>query len=233
MQEKVSAQYVNEIEMAKAQRDFELKKAAYDVEVNTKKAESEMAYQLQVQSPAFHLSMKSLAPHPLCLARWLTLLLGFATRWPKPSSASRRRRCRSRWWSARSRSLCRSRRSSARRRSWRPRSKSRRRQRSTDWRGSLRPSGEYGSRHLTASLLALKSSSHLNHENSVSSLAACSSSWRLRPRPSPSGWVLIPASAILTRRRILTSAFPNRPSTLFDCHFSCWTCSRFPSWPVI
>ncbi|KAK1151669.1 flotillin-1 isoform X1 [Acipenser oxyrinchus oxyrinchus] len=48
MQEKVSAQYVNEIEMAKAQRDFELKKAAYDVEVNTKKAESEMAYQLQV-----------------------------------------------------------------------------------------------------------------------------------------------------------------------------------------
>lgn len=52
MQEKVSAQYVNEIEMAKAQRDYELKKAAYDVEVNTKKAESEMAYQLQVQSLA-------------------------------------------------------------------------------------------------------------------------------------------------------------------------------------
>lgn len=48
MQEKVSAQYKNEIEMAKAQRDFELKKAAYDIEVNTKKAESEMAYQLQV-----------------------------------------------------------------------------------------------------------------------------------------------------------------------------------------
>lgn len=50
MQEKVSAQYKNEIEMAKAQRDYELKKAAYDVEVNSKKAESEMAYQLQVQS---------------------------------------------------------------------------------------------------------------------------------------------------------------------------------------
>lgn len=48
MQEKVSAQYKNEIEMAKAQRDYELKKAAYDIEVNTKKAESEMAYQLQV-----------------------------------------------------------------------------------------------------------------------------------------------------------------------------------------
>lgn len=48
MQEKVSAQYKNEIYMAKAQRDYELKKAAYDIEVNTKKAESEMAYQLQV-----------------------------------------------------------------------------------------------------------------------------------------------------------------------------------------
>lgn len=48
MQEKVSAQYRNEIDMAKAQRDYELKKAAYDIEVNTKKAESEMAYQLQV-----------------------------------------------------------------------------------------------------------------------------------------------------------------------------------------
>lgn len=66
MQEKISAQYVNEIEMAKAQRDFELKKAAYDVEVNTKKAESEMAYQLQVQPPAPHLSMT-----PVPLAAWL------------------------------------------------------------------------------------------------------------------------------------------------------------------
>lgn len=51
-QEQVSAQYMNEIEMAKAQRDYELKKAAYDVEVNTKKAESEMAYQLQVRCSA-------------------------------------------------------------------------------------------------------------------------------------------------------------------------------------
>lgn len=66
MQEKISAQYVNEIEMAKAQRDFELKKAAYDVEVNTKKAESEMAYQLQVQPPAPHLSMTSVP-----LSAWL------------------------------------------------------------------------------------------------------------------------------------------------------------------
>uniref|UniRef100_A0A8C5MP30 Flotillin n=1 Tax=Leptobrachium leishanense TaxID=445787 RepID=A0A8C5MP30_9ANUR len=47
-QAKVSAQYINEIEMAKAQRDYELKKASYDYEVNTKKAESDLAYQLQV-----------------------------------------------------------------------------------------------------------------------------------------------------------------------------------------
>ncbi|PIO39892.1 hypothetical protein AB205_0016630 [Aquarana catesbeiana] len=46
--EKVSAQYINEIEMAKAQRDFELKKAIYDLEVNTRKAESDLAFQLQV-----------------------------------------------------------------------------------------------------------------------------------------------------------------------------------------
>uniref|UniRef100_UPI00398EBBD0 flotillin-1-like n=1 Tax=Pristiophorus japonicus TaxID=55135 RepID=UPI00398EBBD0 len=47
-QMKVSAQYVNEIEVAKAQRDYELKKAIYDTEVNTKKAQSDLAYQLQV-----------------------------------------------------------------------------------------------------------------------------------------------------------------------------------------
>uniref|UniRef100_H3ASF0 Flotillin n=1 Tax=Latimeria chalumnae TaxID=7897 RepID=H3ASF0_LATCH len=47
-QQKVSAQYISEIEMAKAQRDYELKKAAYDIEVNTRKAESDLAYKLQV-----------------------------------------------------------------------------------------------------------------------------------------------------------------------------------------
>ncbi|XP_062904189.1 flotillin-1-like isoform X2 [Mobula hypostoma] len=47
-QQKVSAQFVNEIEVAKAQRDFELKKASYDTEVNTRKAQSDLAYQLQV-----------------------------------------------------------------------------------------------------------------------------------------------------------------------------------------
>lgn len=57
MQEKVSAQYKNEIDMAKAQRDYELKKAAYDIEVNTKKAESEMAYQLQVHMSIVFISI--------------------------------------------------------------------------------------------------------------------------------------------------------------------------------
>nr|KAF6271200.1 flotillin 1 [Pipistrellus kuhlii] len=47
-QEKVSAQYLSEIEMAKAQRDYELKKATYDIEVNTRRAQADLAYQLQV-----------------------------------------------------------------------------------------------------------------------------------------------------------------------------------------
>ncbi|GAB5571297.1 flotillin-1 isoform X1 [Prionailurus iriomotensis] len=47
-QEKVSAQYLSEIEMAKAQRDYELKKAAYDIEVNTRRAQADLAYQLQI-----------------------------------------------------------------------------------------------------------------------------------------------------------------------------------------
>lgn len=62
MQEKVSAQYKNEIDMAKAQRDYELKKAAYDVEVNTKKAESEMAYQLQVHTLELQLGNITVLP---------------------------------------------------------------------------------------------------------------------------------------------------------------------------
>uniref|UniRef100_A0A3B5A4E2 Flotillin n=1 Tax=Stegastes partitus TaxID=144197 RepID=A0A3B5A4E2_9TELE len=55
MQVKVSAQYKNEIDMAKSQRDYELKKAAYDIEMNTKKAESEMTYQLQVAKTKQHI----------------------------------------------------------------------------------------------------------------------------------------------------------------------------------
>lgn len=47
----MAARYVNDIEISKAQRDFELKKAAFDQEVQTKKAQSEMAYSLQVIRP--------------------------------------------------------------------------------------------------------------------------------------------------------------------------------------
>lgn len=47
-EQRMAARYANDIEIAKAQRDFELKKAAYDMEVQTKKAESDLAYELQV-----------------------------------------------------------------------------------------------------------------------------------------------------------------------------------------
>lgn len=43
----MAARFINDIEIAKAQRDYELKKAAYDVEVETKHAEAEMAFELQ------------------------------------------------------------------------------------------------------------------------------------------------------------------------------------------
>ncbi|XP_077301103.1 flotillin-1 [Arctopsyche grandis] len=46
-EQRMAARFLNDTEIAKAQRDFELKKAAYDVEVHTKKAEAEMAYELQ------------------------------------------------------------------------------------------------------------------------------------------------------------------------------------------
>lgn len=46
-EQRMASRLLNDTEIAKAQRDFELKKAAYDVEVNTKKAEAEMAYDLQ------------------------------------------------------------------------------------------------------------------------------------------------------------------------------------------
>jgi len=47
-EQRLAARYVNDIEIAKAQRDFELKKAAYDQEVQSKKAQSDLAYSLQV-----------------------------------------------------------------------------------------------------------------------------------------------------------------------------------------
>jgi len=46
-EERMASRLLNDTEIAKAKRDFELKKAAYDVEVQTKKAEAELAYELQ------------------------------------------------------------------------------------------------------------------------------------------------------------------------------------------
>ena len=43
----MQAKYVNDTEVAKSQRDFELRKAGYDLEVQTKNAQSKLAYDLQ------------------------------------------------------------------------------------------------------------------------------------------------------------------------------------------
>lgn len=44
---RMKAKYENDTQIANSKRDYELKKAAYDMEVSTKKAESELAYELQ------------------------------------------------------------------------------------------------------------------------------------------------------------------------------------------
>lgn len=49
-EQRMAARYANDIEIAKSQRDFELKKAAYDQEVQTKTAQSKLAYDLQVRA---------------------------------------------------------------------------------------------------------------------------------------------------------------------------------------
>merc|ERR1719357_1063399 len=46
-EQRMEAKLVNDTEIARSKRDFELKKASYDTEVNTAKAEAEMAYSLQ------------------------------------------------------------------------------------------------------------------------------------------------------------------------------------------
>merc|ERR1712227_482889 len=46
-EQRMEAKLLNDPEIAMSKRDFELKKATYDTEVNTAKAEAEMAYSLQ------------------------------------------------------------------------------------------------------------------------------------------------------------------------------------------
>ena len=46
--QRMEAALSNQTEIARAKRDFDTKKAGYDVEVNTARAEAELAYELQV-----------------------------------------------------------------------------------------------------------------------------------------------------------------------------------------
>ena len=60
----MTARCVNDAEIAKAQRDFLLKKAQYDQEVKTRQATSDMAYHLQV---GFFLKMSTVCmPYNYC-----------------------------------------------------------------------------------------------------------------------------------------------------------------------
>ena len=47
-EQRMAARFQNDVEIAKAERDFHLKKASYDREVQTKKSQADMAYDLQV-----------------------------------------------------------------------------------------------------------------------------------------------------------------------------------------
>lgn len=52
-EQSVQARLLNDTEIARAKRDYELKKATYDVEVNTANAEAQLAYQLKVKDIQF------------------------------------------------------------------------------------------------------------------------------------------------------------------------------------
>lgn len=52
-QEQVSAQLLSETAMAQAQRDFQVQQALCDAAVNARKAQADLAYQLQVRRNAW------------------------------------------------------------------------------------------------------------------------------------------------------------------------------------
>ena len=90
-EERMAARFLNDGEIAKAKRDFELKKAAYDMEVQTKKADSELAYDLQVKRQAiksftrvFLIELKESA----VLVEWINFILqpgqGIDRHWTPP-----------------------------------------------------------------------------------------------------------------------------------------------------
>ena len=80
-EERMASRLLNDTEIAKAKRDFELKKAAYDVEVQTKV--------LKVFNYSFGYFLHK-------LFRKLRLSWPMSSRQPRPSRGSRRRTCRSR-----------------------------------------------------------------------------------------------------------------------------------------
>ena len=53
-EKQMQARFLNDIAISKAQRDFQLKKASYDMEVQTSKAQADMAYELQVGGLGLH-----------------------------------------------------------------------------------------------------------------------------------------------------------------------------------
>ena len=79
-EERMASRLLNDTEIAKAKRDFELKKAAYDVEVQTK---------VGLYSICF-------GDNKILTCRKLRLSLHTSCRLPRPSRGSRRRTCRSR-----------------------------------------------------------------------------------------------------------------------------------------
>lgn len=56
-EQRMAARFLNDTEIAKAQRDFELKKAAYDVEVHTKKVMLQIDENLLFSRIVYHLPL--------------------------------------------------------------------------------------------------------------------------------------------------------------------------------
>ena len=79
-EERMASRLLNDTEIAKAKRDFELKKAAYDVEVQTKVLKVSIIFWIFLHK----------------LSRKLRLSWPMSSRQPRPSRGSRRRTCRSR-----------------------------------------------------------------------------------------------------------------------------------------
>ena len=90
-EERMAARLLNDAEIAKSKRDFELKKAAYDVEVQTKVRHGREAFVCDELTPSS--GCRKQRPN------WRT-----NSRLPRPSRGSRTSRCKSGWWRGRRRS---------------------------------------------------------------------------------------------------------------------------------